>query len=284
MRIDGKTIAETILLNLAETVRTLKTNSCTPTLAVILVGNDIGSLSYVKQKQKAAEQIGAKLILEHLPVTTTPEILRSTIAHYNNDPSIHGVIVQRPVPIEGSEVGDMLNSVTPAKDVDGFLPNSPFQVPVVRAVLTILENIYSNISSQGLVNIEFIPWLKAQHIVVIGRGETAGKPIASLFKKYDCTTSIIHSKTSDRKKLLKQATVIISCVGKNIFTKQMITRGAIFISVGIWRDTDNKLHGDYSEELIKNTASFYTPTPGGVGPVNVACLMHNLVDAALMSI
>ena len=128
-------------------------------------------------------------------------------------------------------------------------------------------------------------WLTRQSIAIIGRGETAGKPIAHAFAKYDCAISVIHSQTPDPKAILKKATIVISCVGKpSVIQKRDITRGAILISVGLSHGLDGKPHGDYEEEEIEKVASFYTPTPGGVGPLNVACLMQNLVDATVLSI
>lgn len=283
MVVDGKEIAGSILTKLTETVKTLKKGGITPTLAVILVGDDMGSLSYIKQKQKAGERIGARVIFDHLPEKTTKETLASAIAHYNNDPEVHGLIVQRPVPIPGVE--DTLASVVPSKDVDGFVPNSPFEVPVARGVIEILQNIHQKLRDAQLDKKDFKSWLNGQAIAVIGRGETAGKPIALTLAKYDCATSIIHSQTPNPKTILKNSTVIIGCAGKkHIITKSAVTRGVILIAVGIWRDKEGKLHGDYEPEDIEGVASFYTPTPGGVGPVNVACLMHNLIDACIMSV
>lgn len=285
MLIDGKMLADSILAKLGETVSTLKEGNIIPTLAVILVGDDPGSVSFIKQKQKAADRIGAKLILEQLPDTTTRETLQSAVAHYNNDRAVHGLIIQRPVPKKLGDVGDILNSINPASDVDGFIPNSPFEVPVSRAVLTILEFVHRQFTDAQLIHDEFKPWLTDQAIAIVGRGDTAGKPIAAALAKYDCATSIIHSRTANPTEILKKATVIISCVGKEkIIAKSAITPGVILISVGIWRDVDGKVHGDYDPDDIADTASFYTPTPGGVGPVNVACLMHNLVDAAVMTV
>jgi methylenetetrahydrofolate dehydrogenase (NADP+)/methenyltetrahydrofolate cyclohydrolase len=285
MRIDGKIIAGNILTKLTGTVSTLKRGGITPALAVILVGNDPASVSYIRQKQKAADSIGAKLILEQFKDSVTPVMLESAIAHYNNDSAVHGLIIQRPVPKFIGKRGDILSSVAPAKDVDGFIPDSPFEVPVARAVITILEEIHTKLTDAELTRFSFKQWLNSQSMAIIGRGDTAGAPIASTLSKYDCTTSIIHSKTSNPEKILRNATVIISCTGKRgIATKSTVSQGVILISVGLWRDTEGKLHGDYEEEDIKDTASFYTPTPGGVGPVNVACLMQNLVEACMISI
>ena len=283
--VSGKAIADEIMTKLTESVSAIKKHTVTPTLAVILVGNDPGSVSYIRQKQKAAERIGARMILEQFPETVSPEKLEGAISHYNNDKEVHGLIVQRPIPTFEGEVGDILHDISPGKDVDGFVPHSPFEVPVAEAVIIILEHIHKRLKDAGLIKIDFKAWLNVQSIAVVGRGETAGKPIASTLKQYDCATSIIHSKTPNPDKILKGATIIISCVGKeHLITKKHISKGVILLSVGLTRGKDNKMHGDYDEENIKDTASFYTPTPGGVGPVNIACLMGNLVDATLMAV
>jgi len=284
MRLDGKALADEIMGDLTKSVETLKKHGVTPTLAVILVGSDPGSLSYIRQKQKAAERIGAKVIVEQFPETVTPEKLESAIAHYNNDSEVHGLIVQRPIPTFVGEVGDILNTVAPAKDVDGFIQHSPFEVPVAEAVIIILERIHENLKDAGLMTTEFKTWLNSQTIAIVGRGETAGKPVASTLAKYDCATSIIHSKTPNPASILKNSTIIISCVGKeHIINSKNIRPGVILLSIGLSRGKDGKMHGDYDEENIQHTASFFTPTPGGVGPVNIACLMKNLVDATVLS-
>jgi methylenetetrahydrofolate dehydrogenase (NADP+) / methenyltetrahydrofolate cyclohydrolase len=281
MILDGKALADTMLTTQASQVATLKQQGITPHLAVILVGDDPGSLSFIKQKQKTADRIGAILTFEHLPATTSAETLASAIAHYNENSSVHGLIVQRPVPIPNS--GDIVASVSPSKDVDGFVPNSLFEVPVARAVLTLLEHVHHSLSAQGLADETFAQWLTQQTISVIGRGETAGKPIATMLQKHGAHPHIIHSQTKTPEAMLRESAIIISCVGKpNAISVSSVTPGAILISVGLWRDEKNKLHGDYDEEKIRTKAGFYTPTPGGVGPVNVASLMQNLIDACIL--
>ena len=253
MIIDGKAIAENILTQLSETIKTM---GVTPTLAVIQIGDNPASLAYIRQKQKAAEKIGAKIIVSNT---------LSDVDRFNADPHIHGLIIQRPVP---EPVGEY--HVKREKDVDGFEKNSPFDVPVAHAIGEILTHIQTDFSKK---------------FVVIGRGETAGAPIAHYLNKQHCATSVVHSQTPNPEEIIKQADVIISCVGKErVVTKDTIKPGAILISVGIWRNDARKLHGDYDESDISDIASYYTPTPGGVGPVNVACLMQNLVKACKINL
>lgn len=267
MKIDGKALAQAILLDLTKQVTLLKTQGITPTMAVILVGDDPESLSYIRQKQKATEKIGGRFIFEQLPNTTRPKELAARVEMYNRDPTVCALIVQRPLP--PSIDLSIHRCVKPDKDIDGFVKNSPFDVPIAMAIFTILKHI-------GIT-------IKNKKIVIVGRGETAGKPIAVAFEKLQCATSIITSKTPNPIEIMKQADIIISCVGKRgIVTADAVKPGVILISVGITRGEDGKLHGDYEEDDMKDIASFYTPTPGGVGPLNIASLMQNLVKACTM--
>ena len=257
MQIDGKEIARGILARLSKDITALRV---APTLAVIQVGDNPASLAYIRQKQKAAEKIGARMIVSN----TIADVWR-----FNTDPSVHGIIVQRPVP-EGTPP----YAVTLQKDVDGFEPGSPFDVPVVAAVGEILQTIHPD---------DFQAWVQQKTVTVIGRGSTAGNPIFHYFQKLHCATSQIHSQTPDPEKITKDADIIVSCVGKRrVLTGEHIKPGVILIGVGLWRDSEGKLKGDYEEPEIANIASAFTPTPGGVGPVNVACLMQNLVKACTL--
>ncbi|KKS89467.1 MAG: Bifunctional protein FolD [Microgenomates group bacterium GW2011_GWC1_43_11] len=301
MIIDGKQIADEMLQKLQAEVSQLKHKGVTPTLAVILVGDNPESMSYVRQKQKTADSIHVEVRVIRYPQTVSQAIINKTIEQCNNDSHIHGIIIQRPLP-EHLQDPQLLNSIDPSKDVDGFVPGSKFNVPVALATEKILEQIYkfqilNDESMQQLNNPlrlkpiseasetmkQFFLWLKKQHVVVIGRGETGGKPIAEYLIQQGCNVSVVHSQTSEEEKqrVLKNADIIISCVGKkSIVTPDIIKKGVILISIGISKGDDGILHGDYEEDEIKHIASFYTPTPGGVGPVNVACLMENLVTSA----
>lgn len=270
MRIDGKAIAEAMLTDLTSQVAILKNDGVVPTLAVILVGDDSESLAYIRQKKKATERIGGRFIFEKLPKTALPKEVAAHVAMYNRDPSVHGLIVQRPLPKHFDM--SVNESVDPKKDVDGFVKNSPFDVPIVKAVLNVLEHIHPS---------SFTEWLRQQNIVIMGRGETAGKPIADALARLQCATSVVHSQTPNPNDITRQADIIISCVGKqHVITSSAIKSGVILVSVGLTRGEDSNLHGDYEEEGVKDIASWYTPTPGGVGPLNIASLMQNLVLAA----
>ncbi|MDP1722724.1 MAG: bifunctional 5,10-methylenetetrahydrofolate dehydrogenase/5,10-methenyltetrahydrofolate cyclohydrolase [Candidatus Gottesmanbacteria bacterium] len=281
MNIDGKFLAEQILKKLRAGVIKLKQKGVTPTIAVIQVGDDPGSTAYIRQKQKAAEQIGAKLLLSRQSSVVSRQQLENSIKQYNNDPKVHGIILQRPLPgVLDAQSTSLCSAILPTKDVDGFLPDSPYRVPVASAVITILRFAFSQLDQLAPLD-QFDSWLEKQSIVVLGRGDTAGKPIADLLIKRDCNVTVVHSQTPNPDTITKTADVLISCVGKtNIVRRDTIKPGIVLISVGITRGADGKLHGDYEEDHIKDLASLYTPTPGGVGPVNVACLMENLLQAA----
>lgn len=294
MKIDGKKIATHILKNLKKRVEKLKEKSIVPHLAIILINKDPASLAYVNQKKIKGKDIGAKISVKNLSLDTSEGKLLATIEQLNNDNNVRGIIVQRPLPktIDGNKISLAIDL---NKDVDGFHPNSKFLVPLAAAVLRILKDIYSSSEvrstqsrssrfvplSGTLSNSMFTDWLKSKKIVVIGKGETGGKPIIEMFKRMGIEPAVIDSKTKNPEALTKKADIIVSAVGKpDIVKPEMIKKGVILIGVGLFKGSDGKLHGDYDEEKIKNIASFYTPTPGGIGPLNVAMLLKNLTQAA----
>lgn len=269
MKIDGKQIANKILEDLKLKVIKLQEKNISPKLAIILIGDDPASTAYVKQKKIKAELIGIRTIILHLPDKTSQTSLIKTIRQFNNDSNIHGIIVQQPLP-QDVNLNNVINAIDPKKDVDGFRPDSHFQMPIAMAVFRILEDLRIKIKD-----------LRNKNIVVIGKGETGGKPIINSLQKLKIKLFVIDSKTPNPLSLIKNADIIISAVGKSdVVKKEMIKNGVILISVGLHKGNDGKLYGDYNENTIKKTASFYTPTPGGVGPVNVACLLKNLIQSA----
>lgn len=277
MRVDGKAIAQSILNDLRSRAVFLKKKGVTPHLVIVLIGNDLASQAYVGQKELKAKQIGAKTTVMNYKSGITNQELIKTIEKLNNDSNAHGIIVQRPLPkhINSDDIARVIN---PKKDVDGFHPQSKFEMPLSIAVLRILEHIFSSSKKDGQ---KFIDWLKTKSVVIIGKGEAGGKPVINSLRKLGIQPLIIDSKTANPDAITKKADIIISAVGKpNIVRAEMVKKDVILISVGLYKGEDGKLHGDYDEEKIKGIASFYTPTPGGVGPVNVACLLANLVTTA----
>ncbi|HSX40709.1 MAG TPA: bifunctional 5,10-methylenetetrahydrofolate dehydrogenase/5,10-methenyltetrahydrofolate cyclohydrolase [Candidatus Saccharimonadales bacterium] len=289
MRIDGREIAKEILQDLQRRVDILRTKNIVPNLAIILVGEDPASLSYVKQKVLKASEIGAVADVINLPVTISEKKLLEKIKKLNDDKNVHGIIVQQPLPKQ-INLQTLYAAINPQKDVDGFCANSPFTMPLAVAVIKILEKIYSEIEratglpAKALATAgprAFKTWLQNKNIVVIGKGETGGGPVISLLKKMNCKVDVIDSKTHNPDELLQNADIVITAVGKaGIVRSEMIKHEAVLINVGMHKEADGKLHGDYEEEDIKDIASFYTPTPGGVGPVNVAMLLANVIQSA----
>lgn len=316
--INGREIAENILEALKPSIEELQRRGITPKMVVVLVGDNPASLSYIRQKQKAAEKLGLIVELHPLPTTISYKELLAKLDQLNQSPKIHGIIIQRPIKISGrggrgpgpDEGRALVNLISPGKDIDGFRDDSKFLPPAGEAVLEILNFIsagqyqISPADSAGknqkggseIKNFQFnftldennssplTRILKSSNLLILGRGETGGKPIAKTFDKLGVLYKVAHSQTERVGELTQKADIIISCIGKpNIITSQNLKKGVILIGVGLHRASDGKLKGDYEEEKIKDTAGFYTPTPGGVGPVTVACLLKNLVKATIPS-
>lgn len=261
MKIDGKQIASNILEELKPKVEELKNKSIIPTLAIILIGDDEASKSYIKQKQLKAEEIGAEIRLFHYDTTSEGDLI-NLIQKLNEDNSIHGIIVQRPLPhyFDRSKISELIN---PDKDVDGFNSNSKFNAPVAEAIIEIFKSI----------NLE----LDSKKIVLIGKGETAGGPIYKLLSEKGFNIEVITHETKNPDEIIKNADIIISAVGKeNIINPDILNSKQILIGVGLFIK-DGKLKGDYNEAEVENKVKYFTPVIGGVGPINVACLMRNLI-------
>lgn len=279
MKLDGKAIAQTILDNLTTRVGELKKSGTTPHLAVILIGDDASSTAYVRQKELKAVQIGAKISVFRFTSETAEDKILAKIKELNDDSSVHGIIVQRPLP---SHIDDkkVTYATKQVKDVDGFSKGSPFDPPIALAVIRLLDEAKQiQAPEESTKN-----WLLHKNIVILGKGKTAGMPIIHYFKKMEIPLNIIDSTTEHRQELLKEADIVISAVGKReILNGTNLTKGVVIIGVGMYEE-DGKLKGDYDTQAIASIASFYSPIPGGVGPVNVAYLFANLLDAAEQSI
>lgn len=281
MKIDGKGLANKLLQEIKEKVKKLKQKGITPTLAVIQVGDDEGSAAYIRQKELKAKEVGIKLVYKQFPAAIAETELTTEIRQLNTDSHVHGIIVQRPLPI-GISANELISHISPEKDIDGFREDSKFDAPVALAVLHVLLTIYSL-----PLNTKY-EILNTKKIVIIGKGQTAGAPIARTFTKHHISFVVLDSKSNPRNPLkspetLQSADIIISCVGKGrVVTKEMIKPGVIMIGVGIHRVAAppygaKKIEGDYEEEEIKDIAASYTPTPGGIGPLTVAFLLKNLL-------
>jgi methylenetetrahydrofolate dehydrogenase (NADP+)/methenyltetrahydrofolate cyclohydrolase len=275
MRIDGKLIASKILRELKTKVSKLNEKGVTPVMAVILIGNVKSSEAYVKQKELKAKEIGAEVRIFRFDETVTNQELENLIKKLDNDSKIHGIILQRPAP-QNIQVENLEESISPIKEIDGFGNNSLYTVPVVAAVLEVLGEIFGNLNEDN----SFDEWLETQTIVVMGKGETAGLPIINYLRKKHIEPVVVDSKTENKNAIMQKADILISAVGKRgVINAENLKMGVILIGVGLSANDEGKTKGDYDDDKVEQIASFYTPTPGGIGPVNVALLLKNLVEA-----
>lgn len=273
--IDGKELAKNIRLKLKDEVIELKNADINPKLAVIMVGDDKASKVYVKNKSKACEDVGIEYEEYILPAKTKMEELLELIEKLNNDETIHGILVQSPLP-KGLDANEAFRAISPKKDVDGFNP-------INVGKLSLNQDCFVSCTPYGIIkmleayNIE----IEGAHAVIIGRSNIVGKPLAQCLLNKNATVTICHSRTKNLKEITKQADILIAAIGKAKFvTEDMVKDGATVIDVGINRMDDGKLLGDTDFENIKDKVSYITPVPGGVGPMTIAMLMHNVVKAA----
>jgi len=271
MKINGNKIAETILLDLKKKINDLKKQGTTPKLAIILIGEDPISKSYIRQKETTAKKLGLGTVFLNLPSSIIKEDLKEKVEEFNNDSSINGIIIQRPLPSQ-IDIDFATNIIVKNKDVDGFREDSFFESPISQAVLEILKEIYPE-------NLKEI--LKTKKIAVIGKGETGGEPIIKLLKEQGIDPIIIDTKTQNPETLISKSDIIISTVGKpNVINTKDLKQNVILIGVGMYKDESGKFQADYNQDEIEKIASFWTQVPGGVGPLTVAFLLKNLVLSA----
>ena len=272
--IDGKELAKNIRESLKEEVKELKSADIYPKLAVIMVGDDKASKVYVKNKSKACEDVGIEYEEHLLPAKIKMKELLELIEKLNNDETIHGILVQSPLP-EGLDANEAVKTISPKKDVDGFNP-------INVGKLSLNQDCFVSCTPYGIVKMlesYNIP-IEGSHAVIIGRSNIVGKPLAKCLLNKNATVTFCHSKTKNLKEITKQADILIAAIGKAKFiTADMVKEGATVIDVGINR-TENGLVGDTDFEAIKEKASYITPVPGGVGPMTIAMLMNNVIKAA----
>lgn len=273
--IDGKAIARRSKERTAEKVQALKAQGVTPGLAVVLVGEDPASKIYVRNKRKACEEVGIYSEEYFLPETTTQDELLALIDTLNHSESVHGILVQSPLP-NGIDESLVADSVDPLKDVDAFHANNV-------GLLTQGRQIFQPCTPAGVIELirSTGTEIEGKHCVVIGRSEIVGKPLAMLLLHQNGTVTICHSRTKNLCELTRTADILVSAVGKAGFvTKEMVKPGAIVIDVGMNRNEAGKLCGDVAFDEVEPLSSFITPVPGGVGPMTIAMLMENTVTAA----
>lgn len=274
--IDGKVISKQIKDELKEKVAQLKAEGKEVCLAVIQVGNDPASTVYVGNKKKACEYIGIKSLAYEIPEETTEEELLGIIDKLNKDDSVHGILVQLPVP-EHIDEEKIINAISPSKDVDGFHPASV-------GALSIGQKGFVSCTPAGVIqllkrsNIE----IAGKECVVIGRSNIVGKPMSMLLLRENGTVTICHSRTKDLKEVCKRADILVVAIGKpKMIDASYVKEGATVIDVGIHRDESGKLCGDVDFESVEPIAGAITPVPGGVGPMTIAMLMNNCVEAGM---
>jgi len=270
--LDGKTVAEALYQKLLLEVSLL---AAVPKLVVVMVGEDAASQTYVRSKTKRSQDLGFLSDTVHLPPTTSEEDVVGVIRRLNTDPKVHGILVQLPLPA-GMSKHRVLGEIHPWKDVDGLHPENagllfqghPRFSPCTPAGILEMLRFYS------------VP-IAGRRVVVMGRSDIVGKPVAQLFLMNDATVEIVHSKTADLAAETSRADILIAAVGKPRFVKpEMVAQGAVVVDVGIHRGQDGKLVGDVDFESVLPKVGAISPVPGGVGPMTIAMLMKNLVAAA----
>jgi len=279
IKLDGKEIAQSVKERVKKAVEELKTQNINPCLATVLVGDNPASASYVKTKHKACEEVGIITKDHKLASNITQTELNETIDNLNKDTSVHGILVQLPLPDQLNEF-TTTSRIAPLKDVDGLTPYNVGLLSMKKAALVactpsgIMEMFdYHNINLQG------------KNVVIINRSNLVGKPLYHLLLERNATVTTCHSKTKNLEELCHLADIIITAVGdrtKFTLTPDMIKEGAVVIDVGISR-YEEKLVGDSNYDQIIQKASFATPVPGGVGPMTVAMLLKNTITAASLT-
>ncbi len=278
--IDGKAFAATLRGQIAEGVKTVKTaHGLTPGLAVILVGDDPASHVYVKNKGKACAEAGIASFETILPASTTQDELLAHIARYNADDAVHGILVQLPLPSH-MDAQAVINAIDPAKDVDGFHVINAGKLAVGQDGLVPCTPL-----GCLLLLKDKLGSLAGKHAVILGRSNIVGKPMAQLLLKESCTVTICHSRTEFLVQETRRGDILVAAIGKPEFVKgHWVKPGAAVIDVGINRqvapDGKTKLVGDVDTTAASEFAKFITPVPGGVGPMTIACLLRNTLQAA----
>ncbi|MBI3810960.1 MAG: bifunctional methylenetetrahydrofolate dehydrogenase/methenyltetrahydrofolate cyclohydrolase FolD [Nitrospirae bacterium] len=273
--IDGKKIAAEIRGRIKEEARRLTAQGRQPGLAAVLVGDNPASVIYVRNKRKACEEAGIYSEEHKLPEATKQDDLLKLIHRLNNDPKIHGILIQLPLP-KHVDADRVLYAVSPKKDVDGLHPNNigqltmgaPVFVPCTPAgVMAMLD--YHKIPIEG------------QRAVIVGRSNLVGRPVSLLLMHRNATITVCHSRTQDIAAICREGDILVAAIGKARFvTAEMVKPGAVVIDVGINRLPDGKLVGDVDYEPVSRKAGWITPVPGGVGPMTIAMLLKNTLESA----
>jgi methylenetetrahydrofolate dehydrogenase (NADP+)/methenyltetrahydrofolate cyclohydrolase len=274
-RIDGNALSQKLRAEVTLRTTALKAKGITPGLAVVLVGDNQASQVYVRNKVKACEDAGLHSVLEKYEATMTEADLLARVEALNNDDSIHGILVQLPLPAH-IDAQKVIEAISPAKDVDGF------HIASAGALMNGMPGFWPCTPYGCMKMLESIGYdLKGKHAVVIGRSNIVGKPMALMLLQKDATVTVAHSRTQNLKALTLQADVIVAAVGKrNVLTADMVKPGAVVLDVGMNRNDEGKLCGDVDFDGVKEVAGYITPVPGGVGPMTITMLLVNTLESA----
>jgi methylenetetrahydrofolate dehydrogenase (NADP+) / methenyltetrahydrofolate cyclohydrolase len=273
--IDGNALSAQLRKDVATRAAALKTKGIVPGLAVVLVGDNPASAVYVRNKVKSCADNGLHSVLEKHDASMTEAALLTLVDKLNNDPSIHGILVQLPLPAH-IDAHKVIEAIAPEKDVDGF------HVASAGALMVGQPGFWPCTPYGCMKMLESIGYqLKGKHAVVIGRSNIVGKPMALMLLQQNATVTVCHSGTVNLKAMTLQADVIVAAVGKrNVLTADMVKPGAVVIDVGMNRNDEGKLCGDVDFEGVSQVASYITPVPGGVGPMTITMLLVNTIEAA----
>ena len=273
--LDGKKISAKVREDLKLEVDNLKKEGIKPKLAVIMVGNDPASKVYVRNKNKACEEIGIEYEEFLLGEETTMEELLNVIDNLNKNQNIDGILLQSPIP-KHLDINKAFRAILPEKDVDGFHP-------INAGKLSIGEKCFVPCTPHGVVKIieEYNIETEGKNVVIVGRSNIVGKPLIQCMLQKNATVTVCHSKTINLEEFTKKADILIVAIGKPKFiTENMVKEGVVVIDIGINRNEEGKIVGDVDFDNVSKKASYITPVPGGVGPMTIAMLMENVVEAA----
>lgn len=278
--LSGKEVSAAVRLRIAsETSDFITKTGITPTLAVVVVGEDPASAVYVRNKHKAALAVGIRSLSYALPSEASEEELLSLIRRLNEDPEVHGILVQLPLPKHMTEA-HILSAISPAKDVDAFHPENVGRLVAgqPRFLPCTPAGVMELLSHYGI-------FVEGKECVIIGRSNIVGKPLFHLMLSSNATVTLCHSRTRELASLTRRADILVAAVGKPRFvTSDMVKEGAVVIDVGINRLSDGTLCGDVDFEAVKEKASYITPVPGGVGVMTVTELLQNTLTAARLAV
>ena len=273
--IDGNALSKQLRADVALRAVALRTRGITPGLAVVLVGDSPASQVYVRNKVKACQDNGLHSVLETYPATLSEVDLLARVDALNNDPAIHGILVQLPLPAH-IDAHKVIEAISPAKDVDGF------HVASAGALMVGQPGFWPCTPYGCMKMLESIGYgLRGKHAVVIGRSNIVGKPMALMLLQKNATVTVCHSATQNLKAMTLQADIIVAAVGKrNVLTADMVKPGAVVLDVGMNRNDAGKLCGDVDFDGVSQVAGYITPVPGGVGPMTITMLLVNTLQAA----